>query len=331
MATQKRELTILDRLHSPAQIEEIRKVIPKHMTAERVVRVCATALLRTPDLAKCSQASFFKCLLDLSAFGLEPDGRRAHLIPFRNNKLGTFECTLIIDYKGLVEMAFRSGAVSTIHTAVVNSGDVFEYDLGTINRHVPWFLRRDQQKPPQEGKPLAVYAIAKMKDGTVQTEIMSADEIEATRRVSKSSKTGPWVNWWGEMAKKTVFKRLAKWLPLSSELQDAVEMDDQVSVKPTCEDLADHMLALPDYMGDVSGQIDVEISADKSLPSEEMKEVASVNWMEAATARMSKCRSLIELKDVCKDIAGAYTLHDDDEMVLATLVDQFASKLDNPR
>ena len=87
VASNQKQLSIRDHLESPELLAEIEKALPSHMSAERMARVAITAMMRTPDLAKCTQASFFKCLLDLSSWGLEPDGRRAHLIPFRNSKI----------------------------------------------------------------------------------------------------------------------------------------------------------------------------------------------------------------------------------------------------
>lgn len=55
--------------------EQFAAALPKHLTAERFCRVAITALSRTPKLAECTQESFFRCLLDLSAYGIEPDGR----------------------------------------------------------------------------------------------------------------------------------------------------------------------------------------------------------------------------------------------------------------
>lgn len=223
-----RELTIRDRLQSDALTTEIAKVLPSHLTPQRMVRVTLTALTRTPDLAKCDQASFFKCLMDLSALGLEPDGRRAHLIPFKNNKRNCIECQLIVDYKGLVELAYRSGLVSHIHADLIREGDLFAYSMGDVQEHVPHFLRRDADKPPKAGSIVGAYCRAVLKDGASKTEVLSSDEIEAIRKRSRAGQSGPWVSDWGEMAKKTAFRRVSKWLPLSSEYRDAVERDDDV-------------------------------------------------------------------------------------------------------
>lgn len=201
--------------------EQLARALPAHMTADRMLRIITTATMRTPALFKCTQESFANCALNLSQFGLEPDGRRAHLIPYRNNKAGTMECTLIIDYKGLVELIMRSGLVSSIHADVVCDADVFEYNMGEITKHVINF------REPR-GKAYAAYATCRMKDGTSKTEVMTVEEIERIRKRSRAGQSGPWVTDWNEMAKKTVFRRLSKWLPLSAEYRDAVEKDGDV-------------------------------------------------------------------------------------------------------
>jgi recombination protein RecT len=211
----KKPATIRDHLQSDAFKDAVAKALPKHLTPDRFLRVAATALTKTPKLAQCEQASFFNALLSLSQYGLEPDGRRAHLIPYGN------QCQLIIDYKGLVELVMRSGVVSKIHADVVCDNDVFEFDMGEVKAH-----KIDLRK--ERGAVFATYALCVFKDGATAAAVMSREEVEAIRKRSRSGSNGPWVTDWNEMAKKTAFRRLSKWLPLSSEVRDAVDGDDDV-------------------------------------------------------------------------------------------------------
>lgn len=199
----------------------VAQVIPKHITAERYVRAAMTAMTRTPKLAECDETSFTRCLLQLAEYGLEPDGRRAHLIPRWNKNMGCMECTLIIDWKGLAELVMRSGLVSALHADVVCENDDFDYDKGVIAHH-----KVDFKKP--RGAAYAVYAMCLMKDGTEKADVMSMDEVEAIRKRSQAGNNGPWVTDFNEMAKKTAFRRLSKWLPLSPEIRMAAENDDDV-------------------------------------------------------------------------------------------------------
>jgi len=188
--------------------------LPKHLSADRFSRVAITALTRTPKLQDCTPESFMRCLLDLSALGIEPDGRRAHLIPYGK------ECTLILDYKGIAELVMRSGTVANIHADKVCENDTFDVDRGRILAH------RINYAAPR-GNAYAYYVIVTFKDGTEKSEVMTRDEVDGIRKRSKAGQSGPWVSDFDEMAKKTVFRRASKWLPLSPEVQDTIRADEE--------------------------------------------------------------------------------------------------------
>jgi len=248
LATKPKEtLTLKGVLQGDAFKDAVAKALPTHLKPDRFIRVALTAITRTPKLAQCEQASFFQCLLTLSQYGLEPDGRRAHLIPFENRKRGVTECQLIIDWKGLAELVLRSGIVSTLHADVVRRGDLFDYSMGVVTSHVPHFLRTDAAKPSEAGDVYAAYSTATMKDGAKKTEVMSEEEIEAIRCRSRAGNNGPWITDRNEMRKKTVFRRLSKWLPLSAEIRDAVEHNDDaidITSRPVSEQAATSLSAM---------------------------------------------------------------------------------------
>lgn len=219
---------LIEQVQSDKFRASLAAVAPKHMTPDRIVRVTFAAMRRTPDLMKCTPQSVCQCLMDLTASGLEPDGRLAHLIPFRNNKANVYECQLVVDYKGLAELAYRSGEVHRIHADVVHRHDLFEYDRGEIQRHVPWYLRQDQVPPPEDGGDVfAVYCEVELKSGARKAEVMSVAEVKKIQAQSRAGRSGPWVTHWEEMAKKTAFRRVAKWIPLSPEKQTALHRDDE--------------------------------------------------------------------------------------------------------
>lgn len=210
--------------------------LPRHCTADRFTRVALSALTRQPKLAECTKESVIKCMLSLSELGLEPDGRRCHLIPFKNNAKGITECTLIIGYTGLAELAQRGGTVSTIHADVVCENDEFVYDRGQLLSH-----KIDFRRP--RGDFYAAYALVRMKDGGEKVEVMSKEDILSCRDSSSGyrafkagySKNNPWVDSKSseaEMWKKTVFRRCAKWLVLSPEIADALEKSERDADAP---------------------------------------------------------------------------------------------------
>jgi len=209
--------------------------LPKHLSADRFIRIAITAMTRTPKLMQCTKQSLLSCLLDLSQLGIEPDGRRAHLIPFFSKKLNATICTLIVDYKGLVELVVNTGQVSNVHADVVCDNDEFIYNKGSIEKHTINFRK-------SRGVMYAAYCIITFKDGTAKTEVMSKEDVDSIRGRSKTSDSGPWVTDYNEMSKKTVFRRAAKWVKLSPEQRDVIEKDDhhqfdpiEVSGKPVVE------------------------------------------------------------------------------------------------
>jgi recombination protein RecT len=208
---------IRDLLQSDEFQRQIARALPRTMggNGPRFARIALTATFKQPKLLDCSQQSLFNCLLRLAELGLEPDGRRAHLIPFKD------ECTLLIDYKGIAELIRRNGDVAYIHCDVVCQNDQFDYLFGTGGKlvHIP--------ATGDRGPVLKVYSFIRLKDGTEEYDVMATEEVERVRKRSRAANDGPWVTDWNEMAKKTVFRRHAKMLPLSPEVREVIESDDE--------------------------------------------------------------------------------------------------------
>lgn len=271
---------------------QVAKALPRHLTPDRFIRTAVTAMTKTPLLAQCTQASFFNALLTLSQLGLEPDGRRAHLIPFKNNAKGTVECQLIVDYKGLVELVMNTGQVSRIHADVVCEQDIFEYDRGSIAKHQINF------KQPR-GEAYAAYALIQFKDGTDKCEVMTKEEVEAVRKRSRAGSSGPWVTDWNEMAKKTVFRRASKWVKLSPEQRDIIESDDdqyqfsQAATTSTAAELTNRLEKVKHLAHEVIEEAEqadeavpesrIQTLLDMILAATDMKGLDTV-WEEVTTA-----------------------------------------------
>jgi len=239
----KQQLTIKEQLNNPAVIEQIRKALPSHMSAERMARIALTAMTKVPKLAQCTPASFFKCLLDLSSWGLEPDGRHAHLIPYGQ------ECTLILDYKGIVALSYRSGFVRNIHSDVVRTGDIFTYSLGKVLQHTPWAFRLDAERPDSAGEVIAAYCIVELKDDACHHEGMTRSELDAIKNRSRAGNSGPWITDRTEMDRKSVFRRASKWLPISTEQVEAFDRDADRPEPIMRDDKRVHVASIESIMG----------------------------------------------------------------------------------
>lgn len=216
--TLKKEDNLKTLIQSPQFRDQVAKALPKHITADRMLRVILTAINKNPKLLSCTKESLLGALMTCSQFGLEPDGRLAHLIPYYSKKTNTTYCQLIIDYKGKVELLMRTGLVANIHADVVRDNDEFEFDRGLVTKHKINF------KEPR-GKVYAAYIICRFKDGTEKHEVMDLEELEDIHKRSKTPDSGPWVTDRNEMYKKTVFHRGSKWLPMSPEIRDLIQKD----------------------------------------------------------------------------------------------------------
>ncbi|WP_110995412.1 recombination protein RecT [Pseudomonas sichuanensis] len=213
-------------LADPKIKNQMALALPKHMTADRLARIATTELRKVPALAKCNIESFMGAIMQCAQLGLEPGSALGHayLLPFGNGKAsdGLANCQLIIGYRGMIDLARRSGQIVSIAARAVHERDQFSYQYG---------LHEDlQHKPCEDGEPgklTHVYAVARLKDGGVQFEVMSKLEVDKVKAQSKAGNNGPWVSHYEEMAKKTVIRRLFKYLPVSIELQQAVTLDER--------------------------------------------------------------------------------------------------------
>lgn len=216
----------------------IKKALPSVITPERFTRMVLSALSATPKLAECSPQSFLAAMMTAAQLGVEPNTAlgQAYLLPYRNH--GNMECQFQLGYKGLIDLAYRSGEVSVIQAHTVYENDVFEYELGMDPklRHVP--AKADR------GEAVAYYAMFKTKDGGYGFEVMSVDDVQRhAQRYSKSYENGssPWRSNFDEMAKKTVLKRALKYAPLKSDFVRGVAQDETIKAE-----LSDEMYAVPD-------------------------------------------------------------------------------------
>lgn len=203
---------------------QIAMALPKHMDAGRLLRIVMTSIQVTPKLLECTQVSLIACVIKAAQFGVEPDGVHAHLIPRRNRRSGVTEATLLIDYKGLIDLAARSGRVRIAPPVAVHANDKFHFTLGDRPsiEHVPY------EGDGDPGPLTHVYAIARYNDGfDPDFVVLPKSEIERHRRFSGSPNDGPWVDNYEEMAKKTAVRVICKYVPSSPELAKAVALDEK--------------------------------------------------------------------------------------------------------
>ena len=237
-------------LASPAVRAQIARALPKHLTADRLIRIATTELRKTPKLAQCSPQSFLGAVIQCAQLGLEPGSALGHvyIVPFDKWKkdgnrwvLVETVATVILGYRGMIDLARRSGQIESIEAWPVYVGDAFECTLGLDPSLI--------HKPDWEnaGRTASdnlrfVYAVARLKDGGRQFAVMSRAEVEVIRdrtfsknRVDAAKYDGPWKTDFEQMALKTVVRRLFKFLPVSVEM---VIMDALAQHQPNVDDFA---------------------------------------------------------------------------------------------
>lgn len=204
---------------------EIKKALPSVITPERFTRMVLSAISVNPKLAQCTPASFLGAMMSAAQLGLEPNTPlgQAYLIPYKNK--GVDEVQFQLGYKGLIDLAYRSGEVELVQAHIVYENDDFtlEYGLEPKLTHKP--ADRDR------GEPVKVYAMFKTKSGGYGFDVMSMDDVRRhAEKYSQAYRSGfsPWKTNFEEMAKKTVLKRVLKYAPLKSDFVRAVVQDESV-------------------------------------------------------------------------------------------------------
>src|SRR5690625_134111 len=205
----------------------MQEALPKHLDVDRLMRLTMTTIRTTPELRQADVGSLLGGVMQAAQLGLEPGLLgQCYLLPFKNNRKGITEVQFIVGYKGMIDLARRSGHIESIYAHAVYENDDFEYELG-LNptlKHIPTM---DADK----GEYIGSYAVAHFKDGGYQMEFMPKAEIEKRRLSSPGgrSKYSPWNNYYEEMANKTVIRHMWKYLPISVELQHQVAHDEGVA------------------------------------------------------------------------------------------------------
>jgi recombination protein RecT len=214
----------------------IGQVLPQHITKERMAKL-AFGMMRTnaklASAARRNPASFVNAIMHASKLGLEP-GIDAHLVPYENKRQNTVEIQCIPDYRGLLKLARNSGEITSISIQIAYTNDTFDLSLGTEDK-----MTHKPKLTGDRGEPMLVYAVAKFRDGSHHVEWMSVEDINkirdgssgyrialATAKKYNKEPDSPWINSWEEMARKTLARRISKYLPRSIEIQNAEKLMD---------------------------------------------------------------------------------------------------------
>ena len=227
-----------------AQKAEIARAVPKHIDPERLIRVALTACVQNPNLLSCSRESLMQATLQSASLGLMPDGvmGQAYLIPYGD------KAQFQIGYQGLLELAYRTDRIAGIVADVVHEKDKFEFHREVAQDH---FVHRPYEGDDDPGPVTHAYALIRRKDGTASVTVLPKNKIEREHRAhSRAKSSGPWVQHWEAMAKKTAILVALKYEQKSSELVRAIAVEERTEqgfeIPPEQEAILDAEVTTPE-------------------------------------------------------------------------------------
>ena len=200
---------------------ELERVLPKHLTADRMARIALTALRTNEKLANCDPLSFAAAMLNASALGLEPNTPLglAYLVPYKG------QCTLQIGYQGMLELARRSGLVASIHATAVYEDDEFSFTRGTSPsiHHIP---NLDSPRYGEDAAITHVYCVVHLKEGGSMPIFEALTRKQVEQRRARGQGGPAWRTDWGAMALKTAVRAVFRWCPKSGEMARAIAVEE---------------------------------------------------------------------------------------------------------
>lgn len=199
-----------------------------HLKAEKFWAATEVYLARCAqdpkrDLLKCNRDSLKDAFLKCASDGLVPDGQHAAIVPFWESATKTLVAQYVPMVKGIIKRARELGEVWGMDCEAVFEKDDFFIDLGDPSappRHVP-------PKKGKRGDVVGAWAVFRDRNRLViHREYMDREQIDKARNFSKAKNSPAWNDWFSEMARKTVIRRGAKYVPCGDEMSLIVNRDD---------------------------------------------------------------------------------------------------------
>lgn len=223
---QERQKTFRDFISDPKRIRAIEKVAPQHLSPERLVNLASNAVLRTPALLECDLMTIYAAIIQAGELGIEPNTalQLAFLVPFNDFKNSRKVCQLIIGYRGLINLSYRSGQVTAADAHAVYQGEEFDVLFGTARKihHKPNFTSAETLENLTH-----TYSVFETKAGGVVFDAMGKEQILTHKnKNSKQPNSGVWKDHPIPMCIKTPVRRCVKFVPMSAELSKGIALED---------------------------------------------------------------------------------------------------------
>jgi recombination protein RecT len=223
------------------RMPKLKALLPKDIPYETFRAAVWLHLNSVRGLFDCRVDSILACTVKAATVGLLPE-RDCHFLPFNDRRGGGKVATFVPNYQGIIRMLERSGKVAKAFAHPVYEGDHFEIDyLADVFSH----------KPALHSQRTTVkfyYGCIILKDRTRHVEVMTLDEIEAIKRRAPAQNDGPWQTDPVMMARKTALKRVAKYVQLTQQVEEAMRDEDALPPAPPTDE--QHAQNVVDLFGD---------------------------------------------------------------------------------
>jgi recombination protein RecT len=240
----------------------IAQALPKHMTADRMIRMVFTSMTKTPKLLQCSLDSLVLSVLSASQIGVELNGRDAYLVPFKG------QCQLIVSYMGMIQLAYNSGVVKSISARAVHANDTFSYTEGSDEK----LIYHPYEGDGEPGSLTHAWAMVKFHNGGEKFVVLNRREVMERKKSSKNPQN--WDLYPDQYWAKSAIRKLSNYMPQTAELRrfhDALNLDTEQDCGPARFDL-DEMTSMPSRSAELANELSQPPVNVTSSPAESEKE-----------------------------------------------------------
>ena len=235
--------------------------------AQRFISSVVSAVQTNPQLAECTNQSILSAALLGQSLNLpqSPQIGMFYFVPYEDKKKGIKEAQFQISYKGMVQLAMRSGQYKKIHVTPIKQGELISYD--PIEDEYVFKPETDPSKR-EELPTIGYYAYFDLVNGLRKALYWSKEQMEAhAKRYSASYRNGwsssIWKTDFDKMAMKTMLRQLiGRFGTMSVEMQTAYTADQAVLDEDLNPSYVDNVPDEPEKAVDVYAEAVEVVDAD---------------------------------------------------------------------
>ena len=282
----------------------------------------SSIIIEANGLDGCTDISVMKAALNAAKVGLPVGGPLglSYFVPFKG------ECTLIIGYRGFIDLAFQGGFLKDVYADVVLRGEHFRQWTDEKGAHFEHEPQDPFERDADRTNIVGAYCVYQNRKGGHGFKFVSRKKIDKADKGERTAngKPTPWGTNYDEMCMKTAVRRAAKGWQLTPQLALAVQLDEEAerevpqSIDPQLLANTPKAISFDDYeepghdsepKGDTPDMDAILEALNNCKTPSQVKEIE--NYWEGNADVASLCKSRLDLMTVQKKKSGTL-LGDDD-------------------